>query len=886
MRRAGTSLAVLADREADENTNGVPVETPDPAEFQPPLDTTAPPPSMPISTTFEQQTVLSKLHHVRAVFEYKFDAVLCTVRGQVILLILTGVVLDLTMSPIAIFMSPMQYIDAMYQTLLDIVDPKSSSDGDAVRPAELIVWTNRFLGLIEFITGFIYLNVIVGFVVDLILSKMDALKEGKMVIVESNHTLVLGWNDMCLSFLHQICLANSSEGGGVVVILCDRPRHDVEREIQDALPDTLKTQIVVSTGNPLMAADLNRVSASLARSITVMATNAKTDVSDAAVLRTLLTIQSLRDGVRGHVVVDVGDPDNNTLLKVVSATSDIAVETIVTHQILGRLIVMCSRSPSLANVYSELLGFDGNEFYAQSWPDLEGLTFGELPDRFADAIPIGIRASTGKVYLRPSRSRRVELGDEIIVLAEDNDTYKPSKTSLATYNPMVLLTKAPVKPAPPTRIMLCGWRRELRDILRLLDGISSPNTEVHLVNATPVAKRLADLRDEGLNVDELRRIKLTHTVANTAAKRHIEDLVIRSFHCMLVLSDGDREDDSLCSDSHVLATVLRLRAVELSQYAHMPLQRLSLTSVDRTTSSKKPPAKAVPPNRRTHCVAEILDTRTQKTLRDNTSLAHNADFIPSNDFISRMLAMVSESRWVANILDELLGDHGVSLDVVPATRYATFGELVSFAELAHRAGTVYGDIVCGFVHKQTLAVTLNPPNKQHIESWDDNRDMIVLREAVQQPKLLGQVTATRLQRQAVRAFNAKDAHLFSDPHLLELAKKRAAALADIEQATPDDNWPSDEEDNDVTIVENIEFNKPKARRKRPKSPKHPDWSWDVQQLPSAISKHEDERCRHDQVQSFTPSVQAALKSGLDDVSCLLGELMDLHPRPTKALATS
>ncbi|RHZ13897.1 hypothetical protein DYB26_004563 [Aphanomyces astaci] len=512
--------------------------------------------------------------------------VLCTVRGQVALLVLTGLFLDVAMAPIAIYMSPQTYSSAIYQTIMDILDPKSSSDDFAVWPSEVVVWTTRFLGLVEFMSGFIYLNVVVGFVVDLILSKMDALKQGKMGIVECNHTLVLGWNDMCLSFLHQICLANASEGGGVIVVLCDRPRHDVERQIQDALPDTIKSTIVVSHGNPLMAADLNRVSASLARSITIMATDTRTDVSDAAVLRTLLTIQSLRDGVRppwwpevveflwltwctqvrGHVVADVGDTDNNMLMKVVSATSDVVVETIMTHQVLGRLIVMCSRSPSLANV-----------------------------------------------HLRPPRSRKVKHGDEIIVLAEDNDTYKPSNASLAKYNPVVTLVKAPTKASPPSRMLLCGWRRELRDILRLLDGISPPNTEVHLVNATPVAKRLADLQDEGLDVAEFRRIKLTHTVANTASKRHIEELVMRSFHCMLVLSDGDREDDSLCSDSHVLATVLRLRAVELSQYAQMPLHRLSLVGF-------------------------------------------------------RMLAMVSESRWVASILNALLGDHGLSLDVVPASR--------------------------------------------------------------------------------------------------------------------------------------------------------------------------------------------------------------------------
>ncbi|KAF0755418.1 hypothetical protein AaE_004978 [Aphanomyces astaci] len=429
-------------------------------------------------------------------------------------------------------------------------------------------------------------------------------------------------------------------------------------------------------------------------------------------------------------------------------------------------------------------------------------------------------------------------------------------------------------------MLLCGWRRELRDILRLLDGISSPNTEVHLVNATPVAKRLADLQDEGLDVAEFRRIKLTHTVANTASKRHIEELVMRSFHCMLVLSDGDREDDSLCSDSHVLATVLRLRAVELSQYAQMPLHRLSLTSTHGKASAKRT-ATSVPLNRRAHCVAEILDTRTQKTLRHNKSLTHNADFIPSNDFISRMLAMVSESRWVASILNALLGDHGLSLDVVPASRYATFAEAASFAELSHRASSVYGDIVCGFVHKGTLGVTLNPPDKQAVQTWDDNRDLIVLRESIQQPKVLGRVAKSRLQRQAVRAFKAANGATLTDPYLVEVARQRTA-LMQAQQVLKPDGDDDDDDEHDDNMVESIEFNKP--RGKSPKSPKHPHWTWDAHQQPSTLTKydHGGPTNGDDQVQSFSPSLRAALRAGLDDVGGLLESLALVHTHPAKA----
>ena len=45
-------------------------------------------------------------------------------------------------------------------------------------------------------------------------------------------------------------------------------------------------------------------------------------------------------------------------------------------------MLMSARRPGLANVYAELLGYDGDEFYMAEWPQLVGVPFGELVDRF------------------------------------------------------------------------------------------------------------------------------------------------------------------------------------------------------------------------------------------------------------------------------------------------------------------------------------------------------------------------------------------------------------------------------------------------------------------------------------------------------------------------
>ena len=88
------------------------------------------------------------------------------------------------------------------------------------------------------------------------------------------------------------------------------------------------------------------------------------------------------------MVAEVRDVDNEPLVKLVGGAD---VETVVSHDILGRLMVMSARQPGLAKVYNSILGFDGDEFYLNVWPELYGVQFSDLCDRFPDAICLGIK---------------------------------------------------------------------------------------------------------------------------------------------------------------------------------------------------------------------------------------------------------------------------------------------------------------------------------------------------------------------------------------------------------------------------------------------------------------------------------------------------------------
>ena len=110
----------------------------------------------------------------------------------------------------------------------------------------------------------------------------------------------------------------------------------------------------------------------------------------------------------------------------------------------------------------------------------------------------------------------------MLVVAEDNDTYRPEPPADASAPP------PPPPPEPPTprveSILMCGWRRDIRDVLLLLDGQVARGTEVHMVtDALPLSERGRRLRAEGLDASkDLANLRVVHKGGNTSVRRHLE----------------------------------------------------------------------------------------------------------------------------------------------------------------------------------------------------------------------------------------------------------------------------------------------------------------------------------------------------------------------------
>lgn len=604
------------------------------------------------------------------------------------------------------------YIEGIWAAWTFMADPGTHADVQT-RP-------QRILGATIGLAGILFFAAILGITVDMITEKMDSLRQGKSKIIETGHTLILGWTEKTFHIVEELVEANSSEGGGVIAILAPESKERMEEELKIQVPVFRRrgTRVVVRTGSPLVVNDLIRVSVHMAKAVIILAGTGEADRADADTLRSMLTLRNMfqaSSAMRGYVVAEVRDIDNEPLVKMVGGDS---VETLVSHDMIGRLMLMSVRQPGLAKVYEALLGFEGDEFYMSEWKELQGKKWQDLIGVFVDAVPIGILSADGYVTLNPFKDHILQAQDQVIVIAQDNDTYKPQA-------PVIVEAGTPPSKQEPQKkreiILFCGWRRDVRDILQQLDKLVDPGSEVHMMtHSVPVEKRNERLHEDGFDVDDLNNIRLVHHYGNTSVRRKLEALPLQSYSSCMIFADQMFEADTMHADSHSLATLLLIRNIQAIRAAHQ----------DQSCSSTQAPELMAVQEQHCPMICEILDPHTQKTIAESDHLSLASDFCQSNRLIAQVMTMIAEERTVKLLLVELLSSSGVCIHVVHPGRYVRPGEVISFWALAKRALLFFNETVIGYqLRNSTAGTILNPAHKEKPYVWDKYDFAILLGES-------------------------------------------------------------------------------------------------------------------------------------------------------------
>lgn len=531
------------------------------------------------------------------------------------------------------------------------------------------------------LVALLFVSTLVSLITTGIDRRIMALRLGHSTVLETRHTVVLGWSDQIFPVVGELVAANVNQRRSAIAVLAPKDKVEMEEEISTHIPATGSTRIICRNGSTTDPAVLARVSPETAKAVLVLPPGG--EGGDAHVVKTLLALNAAVPEADGAAVVvaAVRDTRNHVTARLAAGPGG---HVLCVDDIVARLLVQTARQPGLSLVYQELLDFEGDEFYTAAAGSLAGRTFGEVLLSFTTSSVVGLLRSDGSVALNPPPDTELGVCDRVIVISRDDDTAVPEDAS-GFVDADAIVTTGPRVPLPE-RLLLLGWNRRAPLIVEQLDQYVSPGTTLDVVALC------GDLAVAGPGLAPARgHLDVSFQRGDITDPGVLAKLDVPSYDNVIVIGEmghapvpaprsapspaagtgtdaggapatgsgtatgtgppGPESETGAEMDDRTLVTLLHLRSI--GDAAH---RELSLTT-------------------------EMSDdgNRLLAPTRDG------ADFIVSGRMISLLMTQISESRYLAEVFEELFTAEGNELYLKPASDYVRVDREVTFATVVGSA---------------------------------------------------------------------------------------------------------------------------------------------------------------------------------------------------------
>ncbi|MEI7772644.1 MAG: hypothetical protein WCI67_21820 [Chloroflexales bacterium] len=531
-------------------------------------------------------------------------------------------------------------------------------------------------------------SILIGLLSAGIQSRIERLRRGRSLIIEHNHTVILGWSTQIFIVVAELVAANTGQRRATIAILGDHDQVEMEDQIRHRLGATGNTHVVCRRGSPIEHADLDLVSPQTSRAVIILPDADQID-PDAETIKTILALTHAPDRrPEPYTIAAVLHSERHqSVAQMVGGTE---VQLVLSSDVIARLIAQTCRQAGLSLVYSELMSFEGNEIYVHEESALVGRAFGDVLLAYEDAAVIGIAPRDGRPLLNPLPTTLIGPGDRIIAIVQNDATMR-----LRTGTPPAISAAAimPATPAAhtPERTLILGWNRRAPTIVHQLDAYVSPGSTLTIVadhaSASEVVATLTP---------ELRNQHVTYEPGDPTDRALLDRLDIPAYQHVVVLCASDTLDHQR-ADSLTLVTLLHLRQIA-DTHGH-PFS----------------------------IVSEMMDVR-------NRTLAESAradDFIVSERLISQLAVQVAENTALTEVFHTLLDPVGTKILLRPASTYVREGADLLFATVVE-AARQRGECAIGFRTQGHEAdrdhgygMVLNPPKSRPVCLGRGDRVIVV-----------------------------------------------------------------------------------------------------------------------------------------------------------------
>src|ERR1044071_7542125 len=109
----------------------------------------------------------------------------------------------------------------------------------------------RLVMLFVTLGGVFLVSTLIGVLSNGIEDQMDHLRKGRSRVLETDHTLILGWSAQIFTILNELMTANENQSKARIVVLADKDKVEMEDEIRERVVIRGKTRIICRNGSPI-----------------------------------------------------------------------------------------------------------------------------------------------------------------------------------------------------------------------------------------------------------------------------------------------------------------------------------------------------------------------------------------------------------------------------------------------------------------------------------------------------------------------------------------------------------------------------------------------------------------------------------------------------------
>ena len=289
-----------------------------------------------------------------------------------------------------------------FQRLLEI---DGSSDNLKQRIVDLIYW----------VFNVAFSGTVIGFLAAKIKEFIDNFKKGHSIVIDEGHYLILGWNSTIFTIFEEIKNANENQLKTTIVCYSNMNNTEMRNKIDLEFPDQKNLRIITRSGNLNSVAELRRTNMKKSKVVIILDDFSSSNFS----LETVIMAVRMSLGTNTiPIIIQTKSNENISLLNEIFKKQIYAIEK---NKIIANITSQALRNRHISSVILDFLDYDGDEIYFYPANNFVGKTYKQTMLMLTSVTLIGVRRNDKELLLNPSKDYILEMEDQLIVIAEDDN---------------------------------------------------------------------------------------------------------------------------------------------------------------------------------------------------------------------------------------------------------------------------------------------------------------------------------------------------------------------------------------------------------------------------------------------------------------------------------